>query len=151
MPITYMIDIPRRMIFITATGEIDIATYREYLEVRDADPLYERTMSAIFDAREAQFEYSQEDMRWCVEFTKNSLPDTRTKRAIVVSASHEYGLSRMFQTLSLDSKLEYSVFRDYDAAMGWLLSDSLRRDADTVKHDVSQSRSRQGSNAPHGA
>ena len=122
MPITYMIDIPRRMIFITATGEIDIATYREYLEVRDADPLFDLTLSAIFDAREATFEYSQEDMWWCVQFTKNSLPDTRTKRAIVVSGSHKYGLSRMFQTLSPDSRLEYSIFRDYDSAMYWLLS-----------------------------
>ncbi|SRR6266404_5521454 len=122
MPITYVIDIPRRIIFITATGDIDLATYRKYLEAREADPLYERTMSAIFDAREAQFEFSRENMRWCVEFTKNSLPDTRTKRAIVVSGSHEYGLSRMFQTLSTNSILEYYVFRDYDAAMDWLLN-----------------------------
>ncbi len=125
MPITYMIDISRRMIFITATGDIDLATYREYLEVRDVDPLYDRTMSAIFDAREAHFEFSQEAMRWCVMFTKDSLPDTRTKRAIVVSGSHEYGLSRMFQTLSLDSRLEHYVFRDYDAAMDWLLTEEL--------------------------
>jgi hypothetical protein len=122
MPITYVIDIPRRMIFITATGDIDLVTYREYLEAREADPLYERTMSAIFDAREAHFVFSREDMRWCVDFTKNTLPKTRTKRAIVVSGSHEYGLSRMFQTLSLDSKLEYSIFRDYDAAMDWVES-----------------------------
>jgi hypothetical protein len=110
------------MIFISATGDIDLATYRKYLEAREADPLYERTMSAIFDAREANFEFSREDMRWCVEFTKNSLPDARTKRAIVVSGSHEYGLSRMFQTLSTDSSLEYYVFRDYDAAMDWIES-----------------------------
>jgi len=122
MPITYVIDIPRRIIFTTATGVVDLASYGEYLEVREADPLYERTMSGIFDAREAHFVFSQEDMRRMVVLAKNALPDTETKRAIVVSGTLEYGLSRMFQTLSLDSRLQYAVFRDYDAAMDWILN-----------------------------
>ena len=120
MPITYVIDIPRRIIFTTATGVVDLASYGEYLDVREADPLYERTMSGIFDAREAHFVFSQEDMRRMVKLAKNALPDTETKRAIVVSGTLEYGLSRMFQTLSLDSRLQYAVFRDYDAAMDWM-------------------------------
>ncbi len=120
MPITYVIDIPRRIIFTTATGVVDLASYGEYLNVREADPLYERTMSGIFDAREAHFVFSQEDMRRMVKLAKNALPDTETKRAIVVSGTLEYGLSRMFQTLSLDSRLQYAVFRDYDAAMDWM-------------------------------
>ncbi len=122
MPITYVIDIPRRIIFTTATGVVDLASYGEYLDVREADPSYDRTMSGIFDAREARFVFSQEDMRRMVKLAKNALPDTETKRAIVVSGTLEYGLSRMFQTLSLDSRLQYAVFRDYDAAMDWILN-----------------------------
>jgi hypothetical protein len=122
MPITYVIDIPRRIIFTTATGVVDLASYREYLEVREADPLYDRTMSGLFDAREAHFVFSHEDMRRMAGIAKDALPNTETKRAIVVSGTLEYGLSRMFQTLSTDSRLEYAVFKDYDAAMDWILN-----------------------------
>jgi hypothetical protein len=58
-------------------------------------------------------------MREMADIVKGHLPDSCTRRAIVVSSELDFGLARMFQALADDRRLNYGVFKDFDKALAW--------------------------------
>jgi len=120
MPMSYRIDTGRRIVFITLTGDLNLEEYKEYLETRERDPDYDPTMGGLVDARNARYLLETEAMRELATISKQFLPKTKMRRAIVVSGDLSFGMARMFQLLMGDDHLEYGVFRDYDKALEWL-------------------------------
>jgi hypothetical protein len=119
MAITYTIDTELKLVTTTATGAITLAEYQSYLDRRQADPAYDPKMCGIFDARGAKLAFTAADMREMADIVKDHLPDSCTRRAIVVSSDLDFGLARMFQALADDRRLTYGVFKDFDKALAW--------------------------------
>jgi hypothetical protein len=120
MPITYTIDPAKNLLITTATGTITLDGYRSYVERREADPAYDPKMCGLFDAKEARFGFSTEEMRSFAKHYKAQLPDSCMRRAVVVSCDLDFGLARMFKAMADDPRLEYGVFKDFEQALAWV-------------------------------
>jgi hypothetical protein len=120
MPITYTIDPGMNLLITTATGTITLAEYRSYVEKREADPAYDPRMCGLFYAGAARIGFSTDEMREVARLYKAQLPDSCIKRSIVVSAECDFGMARMFQALAEDARLEFRIFKDFDAAFSWV-------------------------------
>jgi hypothetical protein len=128
VPITYILDLEKRIIFTTAEGLVNLEEYRSYVERRKLDALYDPTMAGILDARNARFVFKPTETKELVRIAKEELPEKRIRRAIVVSRDFEFGISRMFEMLVSDARLEYGVFRDYATALAWVENADGRRE-----------------------
>jgi len=82
--------------------------------------------SAVWDFREAQFDFSTTDMRELAEFIFGHQPTPPPLRvAFVTRREVDFGMARMFEVFREDPRTAFRVFRDYEEALRWARSPEL--------------------------
>jgi hypothetical protein len=118
MPASYQIDTANRLIVIKLSEKI---TEQEIINDRErlaADPQFDPTFSQLIDLRNA----------WQVEsptatinkLAQSSLFKAGVKKAIIAHDDLAFGLSRMYELLSLDLNQQTMIFHEIDKALEWL-------------------------------
>lgn len=122
MPISYTIDRAKDLTLFTATDDV---TYDDALTALGAYTKEGYTRFELFDFRNGTGRsFSTEQIELMLEMGKTNvgLRPAGGKTALVVSQDIDYGLSRVFQTLSEIEGItwEVEVFRSMDEAYEWL-------------------------------
>lgn len=119
MPINYQIN--NEVCIFTTVGDIDyhegINVLKEGLErIKTFDPAL-----ILFDIRLSKENRSSDEI---FEITKviKSMVLSRLKIALLVDGDLYYGLSRMFSSYIEEADIRTNVFKQYDDALTWLLS-----------------------------
>jgi hypothetical protein len=124
MTITSSVDDDKQLTIHTVIGEASfeegMSTLRQFWEGRP-------TINVLWDFRKASLarvtaEETEETMNY---IKRHSAKRSGGKTALVVSGELEYGLSRMSQAFGeiKNLTLEIEVFRSYEDAIEWLVSD----------------------------
>ena len=80
----------------------------------------EPSMRMLWDLRNAQFEFSSSEIRELAAFAKKRSPFSDLRMAFVVAGDLDFGLLRMFEAYRETGSARTAVFRDKEAALGWL-------------------------------
>jgi hypothetical protein len=113
---------------VTATLAVGVGGHRRVLRLSDAleaaAALWKTPgwsgKSVVWDFREARFDVSASDIREAAQFVSRNQPVQPPARvAWVTPRNVDFGLARMFGVFREDTRTEFRVFRDYDAAVRW--------------------------------
>jgi hypothetical protein len=130
MPVEYRIDVEAGVIHRSLIGEVTtdelLADFSRALE----DPDYRPGMNSLTDLREVKPYAHRDDVLRVARFLLEHHERIDSFRAaVVVSSDSIYGMVRMLQQELKDTDIEIQVFRDFDAARGWLLNPAERSSA----------------------
>jgi hypothetical protein len=120
MSCDYSIDKERRLVLVTAWGELTAKTVRDYRDRLIHDPAFEPTFHQLVDfTKVTHVTLDAADIRALAAppiFARGS------KRAFVVSSDEMFGLARMFEIhrQMRGAQEILQVFRDKDVAVRWL-------------------------------
>jgi hypothetical protein len=118
MPLTYTIDVTRRLIIVRARGvltEADVTRVRDQIR-RDQgfDPEYDQ----LFDASNVEdIALAKEGM---ARLADTSILAPAVRRAFVATTTLQYGMARMFTSFADQRNHITRVFRRLDEAEAWL-------------------------------
>ncbi len=103
-------------------GEIGVEEQCGFIREVLSDPALPSPLKVLRDAREQDglIGDSLNDLQPIISIAKNAFMPAGSRMAIVASDDLVFGMSRVFQA-HLDENV--SVFRDYDEAREWLLSE----------------------------
>ena len=118
MPIRYVIDPAHGLVYSQASGVLTEAETTAHYAAIKADPTFSPDYRQLCDLQQVS------DLRITREFLRDlamaSIFNRGTRRALIATTDHYYGLGRMLQTFSdLDGR-EVSVFRTELEARTWL-------------------------------
>ena len=123
MSLSYTIDANRRLIIVRAGGvltEDDVTRVREQLR---GDPSFDREFDQLFDAREVEdIALSKDGMS---RLADTSILAPAVRRAFLAATTLQYGMARMFTTLSEQRQHTTQVFRELEEAESWLARPTL--------------------------
>ena len=95
MPSEYFIDVPRRVVFSSATGVLVAEDVLKHMDGLSRDPNFIPEFNQILDMRAVtEFQLSGEDIRG---FAKRNVFSPTSKRSFLVASSLQFGLGRMFE------------------------------------------------------
>src|SRR5512140_2891860 len=118
MPLAYTIDANRRLIVVRAAGvltEGDVTRVREHIL---RDPAFDPTYDQLFDASNVEdIALSKESM---ARLADTSILAPAVRRAFVAMTTLQYGMARMFTTMSEQRNHVTQVFRGLEEAEAWL-------------------------------
>jgi hypothetical protein len=118
MSLSYTIDANRRLIIVRAGGvltEVDVNRARERLR---RDPGFDPEFDQLFDARDVEdIALSKDGM---ARLADTSILAPAVRRAFVATTTLQYGMARMFTTVSERRQHVTQVFRRLDEAEAWL-------------------------------
>ena len=119
MPISYKIDLERKIVFTTSAGVCTAAEAEAYMRQLKEDPQFQPTFRQLIDCRGSeQAVFSADDVRHIAE---TSLFSPNSRRAFLVRSDLQFGLARMFETYrNLRGEKGIRVFRKEEEAMDWL-------------------------------
>ncbi len=122
MPIIYRIFPDRKLAYIRAWGEVTAEEIVTEGARMFAEPEWENGFNILCDYREiSEFDLDREDVEEIVASDKRNEPLLDESRCAVVATDNlVFGISRMWEILSHDTRLTNMVFRDMDEAMAWL-------------------------------
>ena len=119
-------DQSRKLLNISLSGTPDFDDISSALEIITNSGEYPPDTKAVWDIRKADFLHANftfvsELVKIRSRFKKRS----NCRSALIVSSNVQYGLSRMFETLS-EGKIPHQlkVFRDYEEGEKWLVEQS---------------------------
>lgn len=118
MPLSYLIDVPRRVIFIRGWGVFSDGELRQAARALLSDPRFDSDHARLMDFRSVtQFGIGADSIRQAgLQLSR----DSSARRALVVTGELAYGLARMSQ-LGADSPADVSlVCHDLESALAWL-------------------------------
>ena len=120
MPITYSIDLDRRLIFERWTGDVsgaDLARYwRDYL----ADPQVMAIRRTIVDLRESNPTFTGMELSSLIHTVVfNALEGRDWTTALVVAKPLQFGVSRQYQVFA-ECYSRDAIFEDPDLALEWI-------------------------------
>jgi hypothetical protein len=123
MPCQFQIDRHRNLVRETWTGVVTVDDLKRLSEQEWTHPDYIDGVDILSDFRAAQVEIDFERMTAYTAWLEQA--DTINRQAIVVSRATEYGLARMFATLTEETQIwkNCEIFLDLSAALKWLSSD----------------------------
>lgn len=126
MPISYTIVPDQKIAYIKAWGKVVVEEIMTEGTRMFAETEWENGFNILCDYREiTDFNLKNEDVEQVVDQDKKHehLFD-KSKLAIVAKSDLVFGISRMWEMLSLDSNLTKMIFRDMNDAENWLGLDS---------------------------
>lgn len=118
--LTYCIDKQRRMVVLTGSGALSVTEVLDWQKQVHADPAFDPSFTLLADYRDAttiDFDTAQ------LRIVAQNVPfGPAVRRAFVVRQDADYGVLRMFQTLSEVGRRRgnVAVFRDLQLALQWL-------------------------------
>ena len=122
MPIQMIIERNTGLIRTTASGRVSGRDLVEYYHRLRTHPDFKSNLNEIFDAtRVDAIDVTADDVRRLSsiteEFTKKGVP---VKVAIIAPGDLEFGMSRMYEMLQVQSINVLKVFRERPAAEDWI-------------------------------
>lgn len=121
MSISYHIYKEKRLVIINTSGEINLDEVIKSLEQMFADPEYVLEYDLLWDDTQRTTVFTYDDMHMMLSHFRHYRGDKHPKRAIVVSRTDDYGMSRVFSTMiSISSKTQIGLFPDMSEARKWL-------------------------------
>ena len=122
MPIIYKIVPDRKAAYIKAIGEVTVEDILLEGAKMFAQSEWENGFSILCDYREVtEFNIDTKQVRMIVEQDMKHDPMLdKSKCAVVATDDLVYGMSRMWEILSADTRLTTEVFRDINDAINWL-------------------------------
>lgn len=120
--VTYRIDPDRRLVVVTYIGAVTLDDIRTSQQMARADPAFDPGFAVLMDGLHADFSaLSAEDLAKIARTT----PSVRGgRRAIVVNTQLNYGLARMFSSISeaQGHGFPFALFDNLEDALRWLNS-----------------------------
>jgi len=122
MPIRSIIEKENGLIRTTASGRVSGAELVDYYRRLRGHPDFKRTLNEIFDASQVEaVDMTADDVRRLSavteEYTSVGVP---VKVAIVAPGDLEFGMSRMYEMLQVQSINTLKVFRERAPAERWI-------------------------------
>jgi hypothetical protein len=118
MPITYTIDLARRLVRLRIWGVLTPDELRDTYARIAADPDFDPCFWQLTDARDlVRVAASAGEVR---EAAEGRVFTAGTRRAIVASTDYQFGMARMFSSFASGIEQDVQVFRDLAAAEAWL-------------------------------
>jgi hypothetical protein len=120
MPLTYRRDDARRMVTVTAVGEITLTEAIEMLDRRVIDGTW--SYSLLYDGRQRTGTMDAQEVRILVELTRSlsNRHGPSGPMALVRDDSSGFGMGRMFGILTEEINPRVGVFRTTEEAERWL-------------------------------
>ncbi len=118
MPYHYQLDVEREFVSARVTGELSLDVIREGNVLVRAEPEFDKVKFLLLDLREiTTVTLTGEEMRTLVRETPFG---KGTRRAVVASGDHIFGLIRMFHAYDESYQRDFNVFRRVEDAIAWL-------------------------------
>ena len=118
MPVTYQIDIARRVVFTRGYGTVsDTDLLQHNLDLK-ADPNFDPAFNQLLDFIEVIHADIKSETIYGI--ASNRIFNLSSLRAIVVKPGLQYGFARMFQNLRILEDKNIEVFLDIAEARNWL-------------------------------
>lgn len=123
MPGSYLIDLPRRIVFSRGWGVLTDMEIGAHAETLRADPRFDPGFRQIANFLElTQVRVTAEGVR-NVALHNPFRPEAR--RAFAVPSDETFGLTRMFELYTDSHADQFGIFRALGPAMEWLGLDSM--------------------------
>lgn len=121
MPVSIRIE-PDGMAVATCSGPLGAADARQAVSSLWGDPTWSGRV-AVWDMREARFDIAPEDARAIAQFVLENQPAPPPSAVAFVTARDvDFGMARMFGVYRDDPATSFRVFRDFDEAIEWALT-----------------------------
>ncbi len=122
MPLEYRIDSGQRFAYVKGVGKVTAEDIMTEGARMFAESEWANGFNILCDYREiTDFNLKTEDIRRIISQDRdNELLFDQSKCAIVAVSSLVFGLSRMWETLSENTKIETTVFKNIEASLKWL-------------------------------
>lgn len=118
VPFSYSIDPSRRLLLTRAFGVLSDADILSGAAQLLADPAFDPTFNELMDLREvADVAMSHATM---AGVAGRSILKTGVRRAFLTQNEMQFGMARMFSTLSATRGHLWRIFRSCDEALAWL-------------------------------
>jgi hypothetical protein len=118
VPVTYHIDVTRRLVISHATGRLTDADLQQYQQQLRQEPAFHALLGQLLDwTGVTTLALTAEGVR---DLVAQSIFQPGAPRAIVVSRPVLYGYARMIQSLLSFRGGHLRVFRELTAAQTWL-------------------------------
>ena len=123
MPVTYSIDIARRLIRCACTSPMTFEEVINNFRALGIDPACSGRMDSLVDLTAADLLLDSGQLRHAALEIKALMPKAQFVRlAIVTDRDAMYGMMRVFQAFASDQFDEIRVFRKLNKAESWLQS-----------------------------
>ena len=122
MPVLYTIDLERRLVSSSASGDVTASEVLDHQNRLMSDPDFDPTFRQIIDFSETKsVSVSSDDIR---RLAARNFFAHGSRRCIVAPTAEIFGLARMFQTFRELSggEEEMQIFKDRKDALHWLFS-----------------------------
>ena len=121
MPIYYTIDSQRGMLFVVAEGESTQAERLAAMQAWLSDPAFRPGLQTLADFSQAVNVPTLLELEEIVEYIRRYASVIGQKKIAIVSTRPvSFGVARQFGALAPGGLLTVRVFKDRDAALGWL-------------------------------
>lgn len=122
---TIVVDPDLGLLRVTLSGRYDLRSWIELIQGITSVPGYEPGMNALYDAREAQYDFSRDDVRHLAEWIHARLDEWGEgwRHATIVSTDVMDSLTRTVGSWFEDAPFQAAVFREEDDAVRWLTED----------------------------
>ena len=119
MSVSIQVDPASGMAICTCSGVMGLTDGREGVSAIWNTPGW-LGKSAVWDFREAEFDFSTADVRELAEFIfRHQRTPPPLRIAFVVRRDVDFGMARMFEVFREDPRTAFRVFRDYEEALCW--------------------------------
>ena len=125
MPVHAQIDWDAGLILFTARGPVTRADMESALSAIYEDPERSLPSTYLWDLREAEIDWSGEQVKDFVYWVLANRPEGTSRNAVVASSDLQFGLARMYEALISEIPANLSVFRDMDEARAWVTGSSV--------------------------
>lgn len=120
MPITYDIDPVRGVVRTSCTGPVPVSEVLAHFDEPQRDPRRPAHLDVMLDLRGLSTPPNSPQLRSVANRIGRVAGFRFGRCAIVVDSDLIFGLARIFEAFARDHFEEIQVFRDADAAEGWL-------------------------------
>ena len=125
MAVDAHIDWDDGLILFTVRGPLLRADMEAALSSVYADAERSLPSTYLWDLREAEIDWSGEQVKEFVHWVLANRPEGTSRNAVVASSDLHFGLARMYEALTSDLPVNLSVFRDMDEARAWVTGTSV--------------------------
>ena len=121
MAVSYQILQDKNLVIVTTSGETNLNETLQSLQQMFDDPEYSQEYDLLWDATGITTVLTYDDMQKLVQHFKYYKGNKHPKRAIVVSPAVNYGMLRVFESMtSVSSQAQIGLFPDRAEALKWL-------------------------------
>lgn len=121
MKFAYCIDPTQNLIHLRCIGRITLAELMAHVNSVNTDPQFRKGMNTLADFSQAFLDWRfEEAQQFCDYVTTIQEARGKCKWAVVAPTDVNFGVIRMFATLSDELSIETSVFRTLEEVLDWL-------------------------------